>query len=202
MATNDYDYKDFVLLLDISAEYEIYWNGVKLGQNFSGEFENITRNGNYSESFSFNDSLLFLPKNTLAIRAQLDDNNPLNIAFLSIADKVEIKTTEYKVFAYLFFLILIYFVLLILLLKYFKKHTSFFLTAFLVFVTILMLISLFIEYLFFSGLVSYSFSYLGENLIDILIYLTLFSFSVFFVEFNKVQYGKWYLLLIGSILIS
>ena len=201
LSTNDYDYKDLVLLLDISAEYEIYWNGVKFGQNFSGDFENITTKGNYSESFLFNNSLVFLQNNTLAIRARLNKDHPLNIGYMSIADKVGIKITEYRVFGHLFFLMLIYVVLLILFLKYFKRHTSFFLTVFLSFIIILMLVSLFVEYLFFSGFVSYSFSYVGENLIEILIYLTLFSFSVFFVEFNKVKYGKWYLLLIGSILI-
>ncbi len=202
LSTNEYDYEDFVLLLDISAEYEIYWNGVKFGQNFTGDFDNITSKGNYSESFLFNDSLKFLQKNTLAIRAKLDNNSPFNIEFLSIADKINIKVTEYKVFGYLFFLMIIYLVILILLLKYFKKYSSFFLTAFLSFITILMIVSLFIEYLFFSGIVNYSFSDLGENLIKILVYLTLFSFSVFFVEFNKVKNRKWYLLFIGSVLIA
>ncbi len=194
------NYKDLALLLDISADYEVYWNGVKLGQNFKGNFNEITSKGNYSESYSLNNSLVFLDKNVLAIRAKFDDESPLNFAYLSIADPLQIKKTEYQVFGYLIFLMIVYLVLLFILIKFFKTYSSFLVTAFLSLIAFLMVVSLFIEYLFFSGFASYSYSYLGENLINILVYLTLFSFSVFFVEFNKVKNGKLYLLLICSIL--
>ncbi|MCB9250216.1 MAG: hypothetical protein H6613_17535 [Ignavibacteriales bacterium] len=202
LSQKDINFKNLVILIDLSADYEIFWNGDKLGQNFVGNFENITKKGIYSESYSFNDSLAFFEKNVLSIRAKLDERNPLEFAYLSIADPVDIKISEYKVFGHLFFLIFVYLVLLVLLIKYFSKNSSLFLSTYLAITTFLMFISLFIEYLFFAGFVGFNFTYFGEHLIKILVYLSLFSFSLFFIEFNKVKYGIMYLILIGAILLA
>lgn len=201
LSKDNFNKNELVLLIDLSADYEIYWNGDKFGQNFIGSFEQITKKGIYSESYSFNDSLVFFEKNVLSIRAKLDDKSPLEFAYLNIADPVDIKFSEYKVFGHLFFLMFVYSLLLLILIKYFRKSSSLFLSTYLSITTLIMIISLFIEYLFFAGFVSYEFSFFGAALIKILIYLSLFSISLFFIEFNNVKYGKILFLLIGVILL-
>lgn len=202
LSPNENNYKDLVLLIDLSADYEIYWNGKKLGQNFEGIFPNVTGKGIYSESYQFSDSLEFIGKNILAIRTKLDENNSLNFQYMNIADPIDIKISEYRVFGHLFFLMVVYLGLLILVIKYFGGKVSFFLTSYLSLLALLMFISLLIEFLFFAGFMSFASTYFGENLITIIVYLTLFSFSLFFAEFNKIKYEKTYLLLIGLILLT
>lgn len=202
LSTNEYDYKDLVLLLDITANYEVYWNGVKLGQNFIGDIETINSSGIFSKTYSFSDSLEYLAKNKLAIRAKVANNEILEFGYMAIADPLEIKMTEYYVYGYLILLMILYSVIIFLYLTYFKKHSSFLITSYLLFTLILMLISLLIDFLLFAGYSGYYLIHFSKSVIDVLIYLVLFSFSIFFLEFGKIKSRNLYMAAIGLLLIT
>lgn len=178
--------EELTLLLNIIGNYKVYWNGLKLGQNFNGEFLLSDELGVFETRFNLSETKRIYEVNDLVIINKIVVGDEFYFETIKIFTKSQLLKSDIYAYGFMLFLIIIHVYFLYLFLVKFKTGDRY-LRFLLVLISFLIIVSFFVEYFLFFGVFNYDISLINDYLFIILSYLLLLSITVFlnYLFFSK-----------------
>ncbi len=187
------------LVVDMAADYEVYWNGRFIGKNYEGSSLENSRKGMFDKYYILKKNEIH-SENSLAIRAKIYDGY-FYLETLNIETKDTYFHSNFYLYGYIAIIIVVNLIILYLTFTYFKNLLSTQLKALIATVIFISISAYVLEFINFMGWLSYDIMSISFFLYDIFEYFLLLGIVIHSAEFFDIHQHKELITTLGIFLL-